>query len=467
MTRPGTEVQPLRVAIVGSGPAGFYTADRLLRQPELAVQVDMYDRLPVPYGLVRFGVAPDRERIKNVTRVFEKTAAHPSFRFFGNVEVGTHVTISDLRLHYHQICCATGAQVGRRMGIPGEDLERSYAAIHFVGWYNGHPDYRNCEFDLSVERVAVVGLGNVAVDVARILCRTPEELVSTDIAEYAANALARSDIREVCLLGRRGPAQAAFTNPEIQRLGELPGADLTVLPEEVRLDSLSRAALEESHDRDALTKVEILQSFASRPRSGKPKQLTLRFLVSPVELYGNDSGQVTGMRLVKNELYVSRDGSLRAKPSGRFEELPVDMVIRSLGHRGVALADLPFDERRGIIPNRNGRVLEPETGKPLRGFYVVGWIKRGPGGVIGTNKPDAGETVGCMLEDATAGLLLSPARPDPVMVEQLVRRVQPDFVSWADWRRVQELEELRGKEQGRPRLKFTAVEEILAASKSG
>jgi ferredoxin--NADP+ reductase len=467
MTRPGTEVQPLRVAIVGSGPAGFYTADRLFRQPELAVQVDMYDRLPVPYGLVRFGVAPDRERIKNVTRVFEKTAAHPSFRFFGNVEVGTHVTISDLRLHYHQICCATGAQVGRRMGIPGEDLERSYAAIHFVGWYNGHPDYRNIEFDLSVERVAVVGLGNVAVDVARILCRTPEELASTDIAEYAADALARSDIKEVYLLGRRGPAQAAFTNPEIQQLGELPGADIRMLPEEMQLDPLSQAALEESHDREVLTKVEILQSFASRPRSGKPKQLTLRFLVSPVELYGNDSGQVTGMRLVRNQLYASRDGSLRPEPTGRFEDLPVDMVIRSVGHRGVPLADLPFDEPRGLVPNRDGRVFDPETGKPLRGFYVVGWIKRGVASGIGTNKPDAGETVACMLEDATAGVLLTPARPDPVMAEQLVRRVQPDLVSWADWRRVQELEELRGKERGRPRLKFSAVEEILAASKSG
>jgi ferredoxin--NADP+ reductase len=318
-----------------------------------------------------------------------------------------------------------------------------------------------------VERVAVVGLGNVAVDVARILCRTPEELASTDIAEYAADALARSDIKEVYLLGRRGPAQAAFTNPEIQQLGELPGADIRMLPEEMQLDPLSQAALEESHDREVLTKVEILQSFASRPRSGKPKQLTLRFLVSPVELYGNDSGQVTGMRLVRNQLYASRDGSLRPEPTGRFEDLPVDMVIRSVGHRGVPLADLPFDEPRGLVPNRDGRVFDPETGKPLRGFYVVGWIKRGVASGIGTNKPDAGETVACMLEDATAGVLLTPARPDPVMAEQLVRRVQPDLVSWADWRRVQELEELRGKERGRPRLKFSAVEEILAASKSG
>jgi len=425
----------------------------------------MYDRLPVPYGLVRFGVAPDRETIKNVTRVFEKTAIHPNFRFFGNVEVGTHVTINDLRLHYHQICCATGAQTDRRMGIPGEDLERSSAAIQFVGWYNGHPDYRDSEFDLSLGRVAIVGVGNVAVDVARILCRTPEELASTDIAEYAADALARSNIKEVYLLSRRGPGQAAFTNAEIQQLGELPGADIAVLPEEVQLDPLSQAALEESQDRDRLTKVEILQSFASRTRNGKPKRLTLRFLVSPVELYGSNSGQVTGMRLVRNELYASRDGSLRPEPTGPFEELPVDMVIRSVGHRGVALPGLPFDERRGIVPNNNGRVCDPETGKPLRGFYVVGWIKRGATGVIGTNKPDAGETVGCMLEDVTAGLLLTPARPDPVMAEECIRRVQPDFVSWADWQRVQGLEEVRGKEQGRPRVKFTAVEEILAALK--
>ncbi|UCC47607.1 MAG: FAD-dependent oxidoreductase [Gemmatimonadota bacterium] len=466
MTRPGTEAQPLRVAIIGSGPAGFYTAEKLLGQEGLVVQVDMYDRLPVPFGLVRFGVAPDREKIKNVTSAFEKVAASPRFRFYGNVEVGTHITLNDLRLHYHQVCCATGAQTDRRMGIPGEDLERSHPATQFVAWYNGHPDYRDCEFDLSVRRVAVVGAGNVALDVARVLCRTPEELATTDCAERAAEALANSNVKEIYLIGRRGPAQAAFTNPELRELGELPGADVVVLPEEVQLDAVSQAALDQRRDREVVKKLEILQGFAGRPGSGKPKKLTLRFLVSPVELCGNDAGQVTGMLLVRNELYLSEDGSLRPRPTARYEELPVELVFRAVGQKGEPLAGLPFDERRAIVPNEKGRVFDLETGRPLPGLYVAGWIKRDAVGFIGTNKPDAGETVACMLEDAAAGVLLNPARPDPAQTEELVRSNQPDIVSWTDWQRIQELEEARGSEQGRPRVKFTSVEELLAALKS-
>jgi ferredoxin--NADP+ reductase len=233
MTRPGTDAQPLRVAIVGSGPAGFYAADKLLKGKDIVVSVDMFDRLPTPFGLVRFGVAPDHEKIKNVTRVFAKTAEHPNFRFFGNVDVGTHITLADLKRHYHQVCYTTGAQTDRQMNVPGEDLERSHPATEFVAWYNGHPDYRDYEFDLSVERAAVVGVGNVAVDVARILCRTPEELATTDIADYAAEALKDSNIKEVYILGRRGPVQAKFTNPEVKELGEMAGADIAVLADEV------------------------------------------------------------------------------------------------------------------------------------------------------------------------------------------------------------------------------------------
>lgn len=463
MTQPGTRSQPLRVAVVGSGPAGFYTAEKLLKQKEVSLEVDMYDRLPAPFGLVRFGVAPDHEKIKNVTRVFEKVASNPSFRFYGNVEVGNHITMEDLKRHYHQICLATGAQTDRRMGVPGEDLERSHAATEFVAWYNGHPDYRNYEFDLSLERVAVVGVGNVAVDVARILCRTPEELARTDIADYALEALRKSCVKEVYMLGRRGPAQAAFTNPEIKELGELPGADIVVVPEEIELDPLSRAALEKSEDKATLKKMEILKGFIGRESRGKPRKLTLRFLVSPVELIGDSAGRVVAIRLVRNELHLSEDGTLRPRATEVFEELQVDMVFRSVGYRGVPLPDLPFDDRRGIVPNDRGRVVDPESGEAVLGFYVSGWIKRGPTGVIGTNKPDAGETVDAMLEDLARRKLLQPQHSRPDAVERLVAERRPAYISHDDWQRLSEMESAAGKRQGRPRVKFTSTDEMLAA----
>ncbi|MFB3113306.1 MAG: FAD-dependent oxidoreductase [Gemmatimonadales bacterium] len=291
MSTLGTPEHPLRIAIIGSGPAGFYAADHLLKKQDLTVTVDMYDRLPTPYGLVRFGVAPDHEKIKNVTRVFDKVAAKDAFRFFGNVDIGEQVTLDDLKQYYHQICFSTGAQTDKQMGIPGEDLAGSHSATEFVAWYNSHPDFRDCEFDLTSERVAVVGVGNVAVDVARILCRTTEELATTDIADYALDALRDSKVKEVYMLGRRGPAQAAFTNIEVRELGEMPGADIAVLPEEGRLDALSQKHLDAADDRTLNKKVEIIQGFVDQPLQGKPRKLTIRFLVSPVELIGNADGR--------------------------------------------------------------------------------------------------------------------------------------------------------------------------------
>lgn len=463
MTQVGTAPQPLRVAIVGSGPAGFYAAEKLLKQKGLVVEVDMYDRLPAPFGLVRFGVAPDHEKIKNVTRVFEKAASKPNFRFYGNVEVGKHISVEELKQHYHQLCFATGAQTDRRMGVPGEDLPRSHPATEFVAWYNGHPDYRDCEFDLSVESVAVVGVGNVAMDVARILCRTPEELAATDIADYALEALRNSEVRKVYVLGRRGPAQAAFTNPEIKELGELAGADIAVVPEEIELDPLSGTKLDEGQDKETLKKLEILNSYVDRPATGKPRLLTLRFLVSPVELRGDEAAGVTGMRLVRNELYVSDDGSLRPRPTNAFEELPIDMVFRSVGYRGVPISGLPFHDRWGVIPNEKGRVMERQASEPQPGVYVAGWIKRGPSGVIGTNKPCAGETVDSMLEDVAAGRVLEPEHPEAEAAERLVSERQPEFISYEDWTRLAEMERAAGKRQGRPRVKFTSLQEMLGA----
>jgi ferredoxin--NADP+ reductase len=463
MTRPGTEAQPLRVAIVGAGPTGFYATDQLFRAPGLGVDVDMYDRVRTPYGLVRAGVAPDHQKIKAVTAAFDKVAANPRFRFFGGVELGRHLSVDDLRAHYHMVLYTTGAQTDRRMGIPGEDLERSHAATEFVAWYNGHPDYRDLAFDLSQERAAVVGVGNVAADVARILSRTPEELAATDIADYALEALSTSRIREVYVLGRRGPAQAAFTNPEVRELGELAGADVTALPEEAEPDELTRQGLERAPDRATLKKIEIIKEYARRAPTGKPKRLVMRFLVSPVELRDDGTGAVGGMRLVKNRLYATATGTLQPKATGEFEDLSVGLVFRSVGYRGVPLPGVPFNDDWGVILNEKGRVLDPQTKHPLVGQYTAGWIKRGPTGVIGTNKPDAAETVAGMIEDLARDIHLRPADPSPAAVERLIRERQPQYLSYQDWLRLDEIETRRGKETGKPRVKFTRVKDMLAA----
>ena len=463
MTQIGTASRPLRVAVIGSGPAAFYAVEHLFKQSELIVEADMFDRLPTPFGLVRYGVAPDHPKIKTVTRAYDAIAANPRFRFFGNVEFGVHLTLADLEQHYDQVLFATGAQSDRRMGIPGEDLEGSHPATEFVAWYNGHPDYRDCPFDLSVERAAVVGVGNVAIDVARILVRTPEELATTDIAPYALDALRGSRIREVFLLGRRGPAQAAFTNPEVKEIGEMADADVIVRGDEVELDPLSRAQLDAAQDRTLLKKVEILQGYALRKPEGRSRRLHVRFLVSPVELIGDARGHVTRMRLVRNTLVPSESGVLNAAATDQHEDLDVGLVFRSVGYRGVALPGVPFHERWGVILNEKGRVLDPRTSEPVTGLYVSGWIKRGPSGVIGTNKPDAVETVASMLDDLARGAHFTPAQPDADAAAALVQARQPLFVTYADWRRLDALELRNGQATGRARLKFTSVDEMMAA----
>ena len=456
--RPGGTGWPVRVAIVGAGPAGFFLAERLLAREGGGVEVDLYEKLPAPYGLVRFGVAPDHEKIKNVTHTFDAVAQRPGFRFFGNVEFGGDVTLADFARYYHQICFTTGAQTDRRMGIPGEDLLRSHPATEFVAWYNGHPRFRHLTFDLDVARVAVVGVGNVAVDVARMLCRTPEELAGTDIADYALDALKASRIKEVYLLGRRGPVQAAFTTPEAKELGELGGADVTARPDEVALDPYSQAELMRAQDRTLARKVELLRGFSTRARAGKPRLLTLRFLVSPVELHGDASGRVVGMRLVRNALIKEKNGALRAAPMGWYEELPVELVFRSVGYRGVPLPGVPFDEVRGVIPNERGRVTNPASPVPNPRLYVAGWIKRGPSGVIGTNKPDAAETAEAMLEDLAGGAVPQPAEPSAAAVERLLRERVPCLITFDDWKKLDALESERGKAGGRPRVKMEEAE---------
>ncbi|MBP8947553.1 MAG: FAD-dependent oxidoreductase [Candidatus Promineofilum sp.] len=462
MSLLGTAAQPLRVAIIGAGPAGFYAAERLFKDTELVIEVDLYDRLPTPFGLVRNGVAPDHQKIKSVTAAFDRIAGNPRFRFFGHVELGGDVSVDELKEHYHQILYSTGAQTDRPLGIPGDDLIGSHPATEFVAWYNGHPDYRDCEFDLTQERVAVVGVGNVAVDVARILCRTPEELLKTDIADYALEQLRASRVREVTILGRRGPAQAAFTAPEAKELGELADCDTIVPADEAELDPLSQASLAGA-DRAELRKVEFIQELARRQPAGKSKRLVLRFLVSPTELIGDENGRVKQMRLVRNVLYATDAGSLRPKATDQYETLDVGLVFRSIGYRGVPLPGVPFHDSWGVIPNAAGRVLDPGSREPLVGQYTAGWIKRGPTGVIGTNKPDAAETVEAMLADARAGRVLSPTNATAAAAEALVRSHNVRVVTYDDWRRLDALELSHGKEQGRPRIKFTRVADMLAA----
>jgi len=461
MTTLGTSTQPLRVAVIGSGPAAFYAVEHFFKQPNLVVHIDMFDRLPTPYGLVRYGVAPDHPKIKSVTKVYEKLALDPRFRFFGNVEFGKHVKLADLQQYYHQILFATGAQTDRRMNIPGEDLRGSHPATEFVAWYNGHPDFRDYQFDLSVERVAVVGVGNVAIDVARILCRTYDELAKTDIADYALEALRHSRVKEVYLLGRRGPAQAAFTNPEIQEVGEMQDADVFTCADETQLDPISQAELQSEPDPMIQKKVEILQHYATHQPTGKSRKLFIRFLVSPVELMGDASGRVVKMKLVRNTLVKSETGTISAQPTDQFEELEVGMVFRSVGYRGVALPDVPFHDKWGVILNERGRVLDPASKQPCAGLYTAGWIKRGPSGVIGTNKPDAVETVNMMLEDLQKGNVFTPAHPARADAEQFIQSQQPKFITFADWQKIDQIEVANGAKQGRPRVKLTTVEEML------
>ena len=453
---------PLRVAIIGSGPAAFYAAEVLLKQVGAGVQVDMIERLPTPYGLVRGGVAPDHQKIKSVTRIYEGIAKLPGFRFFGNLEFGRDVTLDDLTAHFHQIVFATGAQTDRQIGVPGEDLKGIHSATEFVAWYNGHPDFRDRRFDLSVERAAVVGVGNVAIDVSRILLLPQSEREITDMAPHALAALASSRVREVSMLGRRGAAQAAFTNIEIKELGHRIDGDVVVTPEDVELDAMSVAEVE-AGGRIAKEKIDVLRAYAAAERSGQAGRLNVRFLVSPLEFLGDADGHVRAMRIERNELVRDERGGIACKGTGRTEEIPVGLVFRSVGYKGVALPGVPFDERRGVIPNDHGRILSVVNGTPVRGCYVTGWIKRGPNGVIGTNKADSVDTAKGMIEDASQGARLTPAHTRPEAFEALVRARQPRAVSFEDWLRLDQLEIARGTPLRRPRVKFTAVADMLAA----
>ena len=432
--------------MVGSGPAGFYAAAALLAS-DLDVEVDMIERLPTPWGLVRLGVAPDHPKIKAVSRAFERTAAQPGFRFFGNVEVGKDVEHAELARLYDAVVYSVGAQTDRQLGIPGEDLPGSWAATEFVAWYNGHPDFQHLSFDLTGERAVVIGNGNVALDVARMLALTPEELAPTDTTDAAIEAINAAGVREILVVGRRGPVQAAWTPVEVGELGELAGADVIVDPADLELDEASAAELEAAPP-TVRRNVEHLRDYAAREPTGKRRTIRLRFFSSPVALLGEE--KVEAIELVRNELVGGR-----AVPTEERETIPCGIVFRSVGYQGVPLPGLPFDEGSATIPNEGGRV-EP-------GLYVAGWIKRGPSGVIGTNKKDATETVALLLEDARAGVL--PARGEGTL-EALLEERGVAAVLYADWEAIDAAERNAGEPHGRPRIKLCTWDDLLAAAKA-
>lgn len=443
---PFHDQRPLRVAVIGSGPSGIYAAEALTKQSEVPVAVDVYDRLPTPYGLVRYGVAPDHLTIKSVTRGLEKTLADPRVRFLGNVEFGRDLTYEEARAHYDALIYTVGASSDRRLGIAGEDLTGSMSATEFVAWYNGHPDAAAREMVLHARGVAVVGVGNVALDVTRILAKTSAELHESDIAAHALSALEHSPVQDIWILGRRGPAQASFTTKELREFGELSEAEPVVFPAEIALSETEEAAISDNVKKK---NVEVLREFAAREPAAKRRRVHLRFLVSPVEILDDGHGHVGGLKVERNRL----DEQGNAVGTGEFETLPVQMVLRSVGYRGVALPGVPFDERRGVIPNIEGRV----EGRP--GEYTAGWIKRGPSGVVGTNRKDATDTVAQLLADVRAGAVGPAANADDI--EPLLRAKGTDIYTFADWQALDAHEVAQGQAVGRPRAKVVHRREML------
>jgi ferredoxin--NADP+ reductase len=452
------------VAIVGAGPAGAFAASSLLRARG-DVDIDMLERLPTPWGLLRGGVAPDHQEIKRLEDAFDRQTLRRGCRFLGNVEVGVDVSHSELMRHYTAVIYATGAQTDKSLGIPGEDLPGSWAATEFVAWYNAHPDFRDLEFDLSAERAVVIGNGNVAADVTRMLTLRPGELERTDVADHALEALRRSRIEEVIVIGRRGPAQVAFTSAELRELGRLDGVDVRVDPDDVELDPVSRRWLAEEGTFTARKNVELLREFAARPASADARRrIELRFLGSPVEIRG--SGGVEAIDVRRNQIVRTDDGALRARALDEpVQTIECGLVLRSVGYRAVPLPDVPFDERHFVLPNERGRVRAAD-GEPLPGVYAVGWIKRGPTGILGTNKRDAEETVSCLVADLGAEALPEPQDPGRDQIDALLAERNSDVVTVEGWRAIDGHELERGRGELRPRVKLASRDELLASASS-
>jgi ferredoxin/flavodoxin---NADP+ reductase len=450
----GTADKPIQVAVVGSGPSGFYATEALLKCNR-AVHVDMIERLPVPFGLVRNGVAPDHPKLKEPILVYDRIARLPGFAFFGNVEVGHAVSVAELREFYHAIVLACGAAADRKLNIPGETLPGSHTATEFVGWYNGHPDYRDRGFDVSHEVAVIIGQGNVAADICRILAKPLEDLARTDIAEHALEALAQSRIRKIHVVGRRGPAQAKFTSKELKELGEIPGCDALADPADLELNPASEQELADKMNREGPKNLELFRSFSAR-RATQPKRIFFHFLQSPIALEGQ--GRVERVVLARNRLEGApfKQATVDIGLRGALE---CGLLFRSVGYKGIPIPDVPFDERRGIFPNRDGRIVERDTIK--LGLYATGWIKRGPSGVIGTNRADSVATVQSLVNDLDR--FEQVAKPGATGLRRLLDKRGVRIVSYADWLAIDQAELARGAACGKPREKFTRREEMLSA----
>lgn len=452
MNSIGSENKPLEVAIIGSGPSGYYAAQSLFGS-EKKINITMFDRLPTPYGLVRGGVAPDHQKIKNVIRVYEKISISPGFQFIGNVLVGKDISIDDLRNNFHATIFACGAETDRKLGIPGEDLQGSHTATAFVGWYNGHPDYRDLSFDLSQEIAVVVGQGNVAADVSRILSKTADELKQTDIADHALQQLAESKIKEIHVIGRRGPVQAKFTPEELKEFGELEDCNPVVDSSTLQLNEASQKELESPEGRTNVKNFEVFKDFANRDLTKKNRSCFFRFLEGPIELMGTE--RLEGILLAKNSL--SGDPfKQRAEKTGETVEQKCGILFRSIGYNGIPIEGVPFDEKEGIFPNDKGRLLD--NGSVVNSVYVTGWIKRGPSGIIGTNKPDSVETVNCLLEDIEK---IDGEKSGNSGIMKILSEKQTRAVNYDGWKKIDEAEVKRGEPKGKPRERFTRIKEML------
>lgn len=453
------DLGPLRVAVIGSGAAACYAAEELLgRYP---AQVDLFEKQLTPWGLVRSGVAPDHAETKTVTDEWFAVNEHPDVRLHFGVEVGTHVSMDELRSAYHAVIIAAGASEDRRLGIEGEDLPGSHPASEFVAWFNGHPDHADDVYDLSGERAVIVGNGNVALDIARVLVADVDYLATTDIADHALDALKRSNITEVVVLGRRGTAQAAYTIAEFVAMANVPGVEVVIDPADAEVDPVSAAQLADpATDPAVRMKVDEAARYAAAPGSGGGKRIVFRYLTSPDRILGDE--RVTGLAVTHNEL-VDDDGRITARPTGTTETIETGLVLRSVGYRGLGVPGAPFDERRGVVPNDAGRVTE--DGQPVPGLYATGWIKRGPTGGIGSNKYDARDTVSGLLDDLRAQRL-PQAATDAADFDTLLRDRCPEHLTRADWQAIDAAERARGSARGRPRVKFTTAAELAEAART-
>lgn len=451
----GTEQNPLRVAIIGAGPSGFYASEALIRS-DLTVEIDLIERLPAPYGLVRSGVAPDHPKLKQAIKVYDKIASeNDELNYIGNVTVGKDITIDELKQSHHAIILTCGAETDRRLGIPGEDLPGSYTATEFVAWYNGHPDYRDRTFDLSHETAVIIGQGNVAADVSRILSKTIDELKTTDISQHALDALAESKIKNVYVIGRRGPAQAKFTSKELKEFGVLEDCDPIVDSKELELNAASEAELAEKSNAGSKKIYDLFVDYAQREPAGKSRQCHFQFLRSPVELSGN--GQVEKVTIEHNQL-SGEAFKQSARGTGEKYDLETGILFRSIGYRGVEMPGVPFHESWGVFPNQAGRITNNDVVVP--GMYTAGWIKRGPSGIIGTNRACAVETVNALLEDV--GQLDAENKAGRNKVYEILDSRNVSYINYTQWKTIDQVEIERGEAKGKPREKITSVDEMIS-----